>query len=503
MKAKRPFYLFIFITLLLTVLIGGVGFRTLNQEQTVSAYQAEQLARSRVAQTEGFILQQLDHKQVRLSAMLAYLSQDPDALRALIAQDSDIEAIFILKNGRLAFPDVHSPISQKESRFIESLTPVLQDPSQLIGKQHRSDDKTPDAGWYLMQENGHPLLLYWQKNADETIGIKLSYAKLLADVIANVDFNYAPDGFTLSDSGQLLYQYAPGGELNRQTQPTYSQALPFPLHNWKIDYYAAAEDRSGLFYAGLALIAFIVVTIIAVAFLLYREFNRATLLARQQVSFVGQVSHELKTPLTNITLYAEMLKEIAQEEESPHVHYVDVIVSESRRLSRLIQNVLTFTKAPKLNRQEVDVNRLLEQVKEIFTPVFDAKGIALHLYAEGDIRVYSDVDRITQIISNLLSNAEKYAASGKRVELRVRQDDEYVYLCVRDYGNGLPERELKAIFQPFYRVKSTITEGVSGTGIGLTIARQLAESLSGTLGAENLDAGMAFILTLPRRGTEA
>lgn len=87
------------------------------------------------------------------------------------------------------------------------------------------------------------------------------------------------------------------------------------------------------------------------------------------MDFVGQVSHELKTPLTNITLYAEMLKEMAQEEESASVHYLDVIVSESQRLSRLIQNVLTFTKAPKISRQEIHVGTLLEQVKDILPGV--------------------------------------------------------------------------------------------------------------------------------------
>ncbi|SQI38509.1 Sensor histidine kinase YycG [Leminorella richardii] len=503
MKAGRPFYLFIFITLLLIGLIGSFGFRILNQEQTVNDYQAEQLAKSRVAQTQGFILQQLDHKQVRLSAMLSYLSQDPDALRLLIAQDSDIESIFILKAGKLVFPDAHGPISQKESRFIESLTPVLQDPSQLIGKQHISDDSTPTAGWYLMQESGHPLLLYWQKNGEDTVGIKLSYAKLLADTVANVDINYTPDSITISDSGQLLYQYAPEGKIDRQAQPTYGQALPYPLHNWRVDYYASVEDRSALLYAGMALIVLLIAIVIVVAFLLYREFNRATQLARRQVDFVGQVSHELKTPLTNITLYAEMLKEMAQEEESASVHYLDVIVSESQRLSRLIQNVLTFTKAPKISRQEIHVGTLLEQVKDIFTPVFDAKGLTLELHIDGDIKVYSDADRVTQIVSNLLSNAEKYAADGKRVELYAQQDGERVYLGVRDFGKGLPERELRVIFQPFYRVKSSITEGVSGTGIGLTIAKQLAESLSGTLRAENREPGMAFILTLPKQGAEA
>ncbi|MFV0548354.1 MAG: sensor histidine kinase [Limnobaculum xujianqingii] len=197
-------------------------------------------------------------------------------------------------------------------------------------------------------------------------------------------------------------------------------------------------------------------------------------------------------------MYAEMLKEMEQEEDSQNTHYLEVIISESRRLSRLIQNVLTFTKSPKINLQPVDINQLLAQIHTIFTPVFEAKGIHLTLTVEGHLNTHSDIDRITQIISNLLSNAEKYAAEGKKVQLSASQDDESIYIRERDYGKGLSDKELKHIFQPFYRVKSEITEGVTGTGIGLTIALQLAQSLSGTLIAENCDSGLEFTLCIPR-----
>ncbi|MBK5072305.1 HAMP domain-containing histidine kinase [Budviciaceae bacterium CWB-B4] len=497
MKSKKFLYLFMVVTVLIIGLIGYFGYRTLSQESTLNEYQTQQLAKTRVAQTQDFILQQLGQKQIRFSAILAYLKLDPLSLNTLIAQDSDIEALFVLEHNKLVFPDAYNPLNQKESRFIELITPIIQDPAILIAKQHQSDDKQPDFGWYVMQEQQQPVLIYWHKLNNQIIGFKLSYVKLLSDIVSSIDFNYEPDSLVISDNGQVLYQSLTRA-YDKTKQPTYNQALPFPLHAWKIDYYASNNSNYSLYYFTIGLLAIAILAVGAIALSLYREFNRATRLASQQVSFVSQVSHELKTPLTNITLYAEMLKEMEQEEDSQNTHYLEVIISESRRLSRLIQNVLTFTKSPKINLQPVDINQLLAQIHTIFTPVFEAKGIHLALTVEGHLNTRSDIDRITQIISNLLSNAEKYAAEGKKVQLSASQDDESIYIRVRDYGKGLSDKELKHIFQPFYRVKSEITEGVTGTGIGLTIALQLAQSLSGTLIAENCDSGLEFTLCIPR-----
>ncbi|EIQ87256.1 histidine kinase-, DNA gyrase B-, and HSP90-like ATPase family protein [Yersinia pestis PY-98] len=218
------------------------------------------------------------------------------------------------------------------------------------------------------------------------------------------------------------------------------------------------------------------------------------------MSFVGQVSHELKTPLTNITLYAEMLQELQPEQSVPPTaeqRYLEVILNESQRLSRLIQNILSFTKAPKLHLQTVALRPLLNKIYHTFIPAFSAKNMELVLIINTDIHLTTDVDRLTQIISNFLSNAEKYASQGKRVELIGEQADDRVLIHVRDYGNGIAAKELKAIFQPFYRVKSHITEGVSGTGIGLTIASQLAASLQGEISVTSNPAGSCFTLKLP------
>lgn len=217
-----------------------------------------------------------------------------------------------------------------------------------------------------------------------------------------------------------------------------------------------------------------------IIFRFYREYTQTARLVRQRVGFVSQASHELKTPLTNITLYAELLKEELDEQHDEGLRYLDVIIGDSQCLLRLIQNILSFTREPKLHFQPIDLNLLLTNIAQTFIPSYQAKGMTISLSLGENVVMQSDIDRLTQIINNLLSNAEKYATYGKQVDVQVVcSSADWVDIHVRDYGAGITEKELRMIFLPFYRVKSGITEGVSGTGIGLTIALQLAHSLGG------------------------
>jgi signal transduction histidine kinase len=206
-------------------------------------------------------------------------------------------------------------------------------------------------------------------------------------------------------------------------------------------------------------------------------------------------------------LYAELLKEELGEFYEDGLRRIDVIISESQRLSRLIQNILTFSHAPKIHIQAVDIGQLMAQIVQTFTPSFQARGMVLSLdmgesvsgSVIGSVMIDSDLDRLTQILSNFLSNAEKYASSGQRVDLTVESHPDYLDIHVRDYGPGISEKEAKKIFQPFYRIQSAITEGVAGTGIGLTIARQLAESLHGEILLSHPSPGMQFTLRLKKQ----
>ncbi|OTQ57429.1 hypothetical protein B6D18_10055 [Gilliamella sp. A7] len=215
------------------------------------------------------------------------------------------------------------------------------------------------------------------------------------------------------------------------------------------------------------------------------------------MSFVGQVSHEFKTPLTNITLYSEMLSEYLEDEPAPIPDYLYVISAESKRLTRLVQNVLTFNKPSRINIKPVNLTILLKQIYQTFKPILEAKSLQINITTlENDCIVNTDGDCVMQILNNFLSNAEKYATNGKQIDLSLTKSGKMVTITVRDYGKGIANHLLKQIFEPFYRVNSAITEGVSGTGIGLTIAKQLANQICGEIKVMNENPGMAFSLIL-------
>ena len=227
--------------------------------------------------------------------------------------------------------------------------------------------------------------------------------------------------------------------------------------------------------------------------------------AAQRVSFVNQVSHELKTPLTNIRMYAELLDQDvragrAGDEDNRLTRYLDVIVFESQRLSRLIGNVLSFSRSRRdaldLHPQPGVVDEVVRRVLDQFQPALEAKNVEVDFSPGGSETASFDADALEQILGNLIGNVEKYAASGGILQVASHQKDGRVEITVQDRGPGLSGAEGRRIFEPFYRVHNRLTEGVSGTGIGLAISRKLARLHGGDLELLPSDEGASFRLTI-------
>lgn len=498
---SRSQTIFVIITLVMLALIGYLGFRTLNHEILLRHYQAQTLAQARTTQVATYISGVLRQKAARLDAISGYLQLDSRAaLRELVSKDSDIEAVFVMQRNQLRYPDKRAPLSKDEQEWVRIITPLVQDPSLLYSHSVRGEGETPQSGWFITYETQEPLLIYWHNLGSVTVGFRVSYIGLMVEIpggLHQYDDKGADDVLRVMENGRLLYQ-SRDANISAMRQLD-ARVLPYPLNAWQAEVFGKNASVVTIYaWGGLFLLLLLtIVTLIAIR--IYREYTRSALLARQQVNFVSQVSHELKTPLTNITLYAELLREALDEEQEAERRYVDVITSEGQRLSRLIQNILSFTRAPKLHWQPVEVGALMQQVAHVFAPSFATRDMTIRVSGGEGIVLESDRDRLTQIVSNFLSNAEKYAAKGGKVDLTVEENGEYVDIHVRDYGGGVAEKELKLMFRPFYRIKSAITEGVSGTGIGLTIAMQLARSLHGDIRAVRAEPGLCITLRLPRR----
>jgi signal transduction histidine kinase len=229
---------------------------------------------------------------------------------------------------------------------------------------------------------------------------------------------------------------------------------------------------------------------------LYRMVSVVVSFAERRSNFVAAVSHELKTPLTAIRMYGEMLRDGLVASDAKRDEYHRHITVESERLSRLINNVLEFARLEKGTRDMVlttgAVAPVVREVAELMRPHVEGQGFELCLeLAEGLPPVRFERDALMQVLWNLVDNAVKYArdASPKRIVLRCSGDEAGVRVAVRDHGPGVASRHLGRIFEPFYRSENELTRRSKGTGLGLALVRGLVERMGATVTARNVPEG--------------
>ncbi|MBD8527812.1 sensor histidine kinase [Pseudomarimonas arenosa] len=250
----------------------------------------------------------------------------------------------------------------------------------------------------------------------------------------------------------------------------------------------------------------VLLTVLSVVFwVLYRLGGRQIDLTRQQQDFVSAVSHELKTPLTSIRMYGELLLQ-GWASEAKKQEYYGFIHEESERLSRLIGNVLQLARMERnelqLKLESRSLGTLVDLARSKLAAQVERSGFVLNIEldpAMAERLVEVDTDAWLQILINLVDNALKFSlhASTQQVDLQVLVQGERVLMRVRDYGPGIPKDQLQKIFRLFYRVGSELTREAVGTGIGLALARQLAVAMRGELDVRNREPGAEFELRLP------
>ncbi len=230
-------------------------------------------------------------------------------------------------------------------------------------------------------------------------------------------------------------------------------------------------------------------------------------LARQQQDFVSAVSHELKTPLTSIRMYGEMLKEGWVDEEKKKTYY-EYIHDESERLTRLISNVLQLANItrnePQFDLKPRQAGELMSNIESKIANQVQRAGFRLSFKRDDETdraAVMVDEDCFAQIVINLVDNAIKFSenADNKTIEISSRlTSDNQVLFSVRDFGPGVPKDQMKKIFQLFYRPQSELTRETVGTGIGLAIVHQLTMAMDGKVDIVNREIGAEFTVKFSR-----
>jgi len=247
--------------------------------------------------------------------------------------------------------------------------------------------------------------------------------------------------------------------------------------------------------------------IISVGFLWFYRLGAVQInLAQQQRNFISSVSHELKTPLTSIRMYSEMLRADWVPDESRKQSYYDYIYFESERLSRLITNVLQLAKLDndqgKAKLVVVNIQQLMYKVEAKVAAQIEASHYVANLIVPDqnliDAELKVDEDAFFQIMINLVDNAIKFSqqAENKSIDIGYKTTDrgKKVIFFVRDYGSGVDKAQMKKIFQLFYRAGDELTRTQPGTGIGLALVVQLAKSMGATVDLVNRTPGAEFQL---------
>lgn len=238
------------------------------------------------------------------------------------------------------------------------------------------------------------------------------------------------------------------------------------------------------------------------SYLVLSDTRRKMQLAQKKSDFVSNVSHELKTPLTSIRMFSELLQNTQDEEK--RAQYLNIIIQETDRLTRLIHNVLDLDrmdrKQMKLKREKTDVKEIIDLIWQTHAPRLKAQNfeVSLSFISPPPYPVQINSDAILQVLINLLSNAEKYSTVRREIQMECECKNSKLYIRILDRGVGISSGSAEQIFEPFWRADDSLSSSIQGSGLGLTIARQIAREHGGDIHyAPREGGGSAFTLELP------
>jgi signal transduction histidine kinase len=241
-------------------------------------------------------------------------------------------------------------------------------------------------------------------------------------------------------------------------------------------------------------------------YLVWRDVRRELRMAELRGHFVSSVSHELRTPLTAIRMFAETLREGRLEQEKTRQEYLDTIVSESERLSRLVDNVLNFSRIERGRKtyrfRPTSLQEVVHAAARAVQYPLASQGFRLVTEAEENVSVSkADSDALEQAVLNLLTNAIKYSGDSREIQLGLRRVDGQAEIRVADRGIGIPADEQGRIFEKFYRSPTRENELLPGTGLGLTLVEHVARAHGGRVGVESRPGqGATFFIRIPLEG---
>jgi signal transduction histidine kinase len=314
---------------------------------------------------------------------------------------------------------------------------------------------------------------------------------------------------TVSDeNGRILYS-------NGSPQNTDLLETNFdrPLSSWKArvglkDTNLDELARNGFLHSAGATVLVLLVLLGGIA-LTVRATDREARLAQAKSDFVANVSHELKTPLSLLSLFSEILELGRVKNEEKKIEYYRIMRHESLRLNKIIDNILDFSKIEAgrktYNFEEGDVGEVIEKVLSSYRYQIVNSGFDIQTTMQPDLPpVLIDREAMSQAISNLVDNAIKYSRDVKQLSITTKTSGTDLSIEMADRGIGIPRAEQAKVFEKFYRVGNGLVHDVKGSGLGLSLVKHIIEAHKGTISVESdVGKGTRFTIRLPLASSAA
>lgn len=232
-----------------------------------------------------------------------------------------------------------------------------------------------------------------------------------------------------------------------------------------------------------------------------RNIQAAREAEQRKNDLIVYLAHDLKTPLTSVIGYLTLLRDEPQISPELQARYRNIALEKAERLEDLVNEFFDITRFNlshiELERQPINLTRMLEQVASEFEPIFREKNLTCHLELPSEMVLNCDPDKLARVFDNLLRNAFYYSFPDTTVDIAGRQEQEGILLTFTNQGNTIPAQKLERIFEQFFRLDSSRATRTGGAGLGLAIAKEIVELHGGRISAASQDNHITFTLWLP------
>ncbi|MDF3129229.1 HAMP domain-containing sensor histidine kinase [Kiritimatiellaeota bacterium B1221] len=511
---KIPVWFFTALVILPVLVLAGVGFNMLRLEQ-------QRLKNDVVNAQSRWLEQSADRIEGKLeevkNELVESLAQFPsnaldESLMELQRTNPLVRNVFrIPEEGKLLFPKPGMNLDSECKEFLLRYDSLFAgrmqwfDPEGDVLKiRSRKSRIPPQSKWRAWQWADRDSLLVYVLIPDrrEIVGVEIEMAALYSRLVLwlGETRGKGEELVLLDRSDRVLVTTGDSSERPLTHSVEMGAMLPFARLGAMYDTQIGEGLSKGFMWVAGSLGVLLLLSIAGGTLGLNAWVNRSRKEALQKTSFVSNVSHEFKTPLTTLRLYSELLLEGRVTDPEKQKKYLSTLRDESERLARLVHNVLDFSRLEmgrsRLHPQRLCLNACLQTVCARMSERFVQAGVEV-TFPASEVFGWVDPDAAEQIILNLCDNAIKYAASGGVLRITEEASEGKRKLCFRDEGPGIPEREGAKVFQAFHQVDDRITRESGGTGLGLHISRRLARQMGGDLQCDLSGEGCVFIWSFP------